>query len=367
MRFFRPLCLLLSLTVLISIFVVPSSAATNLVNPDFSQWENTTSVTSDSGGYKMRVLKIDDGALYLLQSTYLADVNGNRFYMSFSIDTVVLKAGNSYTFSMHIPSFEEIRAKSTYTLTDSQLLANLGDSWDISFCTRDASNTIIDSINFLTITKENYENLQGTDYVFSFECPDYSGSNPIIVISASNAFSNNWLFLDGSMMLVDNNEEDEDGLLAKIFEWFEKQFNAIGESFREITTNLHNGFNTLGDRISNFFINLGSSITNGLNSLLDGIGGWFQKFANVILYLKWTDEPPENPFKMEDGPLASVRGFFDDIVDYFADIEDDFETVIDSITGPVYLLDKFTERFEWLLGILGFTLLMIVISRFIGL
>lgn len=63
----------------------------------------------------------------------------------------------------------------------------------------------------------------------------------------------------------------------------------------------------------------------------------------------------------------SVSQFFDDLVEYLSGVSDDIETVIDSITGPVVLLDEFTKRFEWLFGIVTFVLLMIVASRFIGL
>ena len=84
------------------------------------------------------------------------------------------------------------------------------------------------------------------------------------------------------------------------------------------------------------------------------------------MYFVWDDEPPENPFKSVDGPLDKVEGFFDDLIDYLSGVGEDFEHVMDSISGPVYLLDHFTKRFEWILGILVFTLLLIVISRFIG-
>lgn len=63
----------------------------------------------------------------------------------------------------------------------------------------------------------------------------------------------------------------------------------------------------------------------------------------------------------------SVSQFFDDLVEYLSGVSDDIETVIDSITGPVVLLDEFTKRFEWLFGIVSFVLMMIVASRFIGL
>lgn len=63
----------------------------------------------------------------------------------------------------------------------------------------------------------------------------------------------------------------------------------------------------------------------------------------------------------------SVSQFFDDLVEYLSGVSDDIETVIDSITGPVVLLDEFTKRFEWLFGIVTFVLMMLVASRFIGL
>lgn len=376
MKFSRPLCLLLSLTILFSIFVVPSRAATNLINPNILEWENVTTSTSDIGKSLMYVHK--EGTIskpiYRLQPTIYGEgeVNGQPVttYSGWTLAPSMLRVGDNYTFRIHIPSPEEIRAVTDYTHSD-EYFANWigGVGFYICFGGFAADGSLTRVVEFVCINKDNYLSYAGRDLVYSFQCPDFNVSDPGIYIFNVDItyWSPSVLFLDDSLCLVNDSAVDEEGFFSRLFEWFQEKFDAIGDSFSNLGSNISSGLSGLGDRISDFFINLGSSITNGLNSLLDGIGGWFQKLGNLILYLQWTDTPPENPFKMEDGPLASVREFFDVIVDYFSDIEDDFESVIDSVTGPVYLLDKFTERFDWLLGILVFTLLMIVISRFIGL
>ncbi len=108
-----------------------------------------------------------------------------------------------------------------------------------------------------------------------------------------------------------------------------------------------------------------------LNALLFNISStfdsFFTKLGNLILYASWTDVPPENPFLLKESPMSSLTEKLDNISSAFDSAGESFENVIDSITGPVYLLDEFTKEFGWVLGILVFTLLVIVISRFIGL
>lgn len=107
-------------------------------------------------------------------------------------------------------------------------------------------------------------------------------------------------------------------------------------------------------------------------------GNFYSNDLNYWIYIKdlyveyvsiYDDGSTGDTGSDEEGTTEkkSVSQFFDDLVEYLSGVSDDIETVIDSITGPVVLLDEFTKRFEWLFGIVTFVLMMIVASRFIGL
>lgn len=151
----------------------------------------------------------------------------------------------------------------------------------------------------------------------------------------------------------------------RINSFFTNLGSTITTNFNSLTTNFKNNITSLGDRFSGFITSLGDRISGFFNNLFSKLDDLGTRIINYILY--FDDEIPENPFTGVDSPLDHVQGFFDDLIDYLTGIGDDIETVLDSITAPVSLLDTFTKRFEWLFGIVTFTLMMIVVSRFIGL
>lgn len=253
------------------------NAATNLVNPNLDEWEYMISSGYDSvqGTGEMNCSKVLAGSYitYYLQPTLLGYTGSDgdvSFYFGITLDETLLSAGKSYTFNMHILSPDEIRARTTFTWSDERF-ASAADGFFVGFGIVDSDGEIEIVLEFLSITAENYLSLAGTDFVSSFTCPDYSGGNPCIVIMASNAYSTSTMFFDDSMTLVDNSEEDEEGFFSRLFEWFEKKFNAIGDSFSNLGNKLSTGFSNLGDRIKTFFSDLGDSISSGLTTLKEGI------------------------------------------------------------------------------------------------
>ena len=98
------------------------------------------------------------------------------------------------------------------------------------------------------------------------------------------------------------------------------------------------------------------------NFLSNTLGG----FGNLILYFNWEGDYT-NPFEETNGPLDLVEGFFDGLIEYLSTVEESLTSVLDSITGGLDILDRFTSRFKWVLGLCVFALAILVVSRFIGL
>lgn len=350
-KFSRPLAFFLSFIISFSIFLVPSGAATNLINPDLTQW----SAPIPEAGFTV----LSYGDIYRLTADfqgYTGTDDNVSLYLGQIVDSAFLKAGNSYTFTCHIPSGAEIRALTTYTNTDAWFQSAYADAGlGIGFGFLNDDGTVDVVVDFISLTYDNWLSYAGKDFTHSFTCPDYSGSNPCIVIMGASTYKQSVFFL-GTMSLIDNAEEEEEGFLSKIFEWFQERFD-----------DLSGWFSNLGDRISDFFENLGQKLEDGLNGLLEGIGGWFQKLGNLILYLTWSEEVPENPFEAEDGPLDKVEGFFDELIDYLRNLKTDLLNLIDSVTAGIHIFDLFTDRFTWVKSLCLFAFALIIFSRFVGL
>ena len=363
-RFSRPLCLFLSLIILFTFFVVPSSAATNLVNPDLTQWQNVNlSNKLDSVPSEIQVLKYNN--FFRLVPDYVGNVGDStptHFWVGYMFDTSSLVVGHTYRFSIHIPSISELKKHSLLAdkpdnfFTDSYNEGSIG----ITFGSLNADGSISTFVELLTIDKNNFQNLMGTNYVYNFTCPDYSGGNPAIFIHAfhSSQSQNSYkhFFLGNDMTLIDEDDEEEENFFSRLFQWFQDRFD-----------DLSSWFSGLGDRIYGFFIDLADSIEEGLNGLLSGIGGWFQKLGNLILYLTWSDEVPENPFQSEEGPLDKVSGFFDGLINYLRNFKTDLLNLLDSVTAGIHVFDLFTERFPWVKSLCLFAFALIIFSRFVGL
>lgn len=354
MKFSRPLFFVFAFSLIISFLVVPASAAKNLINPNLKEW------VSPNPDAVMSVSVIGDGSLYRLSPAYQGTIESTNasVYLGYMLDRADLKSGNSYTFSFHLPSPDEIRACG-YSNTDSWFASQFSEGgFLIAFGTLNPNGEVEAIVELVTIDSSNFLTLAGKDYVHSFTCPDYSGGDPCIVMYSSRVYATSYIFLDGSLKLVNNSEEDKEGFLSSIFEWFEKKFQDL----------------------RNWFTGLSDSFDNAINGLLESIGGEFQKFGNLFLYLEYTDTPPDNPFDEIKTPLDDLEAAFDDDtpisdddsilvkgIKYIRSIPQSLITILDSITSGIHIFDLFTERFVWLKALCIFTLALIVLSRFVGL
>ncbi len=137
------------------------------------------------------------------------------------------------------------------------------------------------AVEFLTLNNSNYQNYLGKDFVKSFTCPDYEGTDPFIFIQCNKNNDSAPLFLDSSLMLIDNDEKDEEGFLAKLFDWFEEKFNNISSNFSA----LKNKFNELGSNIGGFFSDLGSDIGDWFSELGDNLRNWLNNLKQSVIDL----------------------------------------------------------------------------------
>ena len=308
------------------------SAATNLVNPKLNEWENV--VSSDfnppsTGEFKMVCQTINStssNVIYHLMPSllgYTGTEGDAPYYLGIAFDTVKLVTGNSYTFSMHVLSPQEIRDYTTIDWSDEIFLTRLQEGFTIGFGVKSSDGTVQMVSEFITFTQDNYLTLSGSDYVHSFTCPDYSGGNPCIYILGSGVWSSSHLFLDSSMMLVDNSEDDEEGFFSRLFEWFEKKFNAIGDSFSNLGNKLSTGFSNLGDRIKTFFSDLGTSISNGLNSVKEGIQNKLDQVKTTLV-------------ELGESLINGIKGLFVPDEDYILEWKDNLDKLLQDHLGMIY-------------------------------
>ncbi len=370
----RPLSILLCFVVFISSFTVTVHGADedNLIDSDLSNWtvlnpDKCSVLPATSSLYLIRIYGVQippanpegPSPIWYIGGAY--DLTDSRVIV-----------GNKYTLSFNFPDPDRYVSSSTGS---NSFVGDNSGTLIVGLC----SNISEDSIEpiegcYFTIDKNNFNSVKDSDIQLSFEMP--SGVvNPCICFYYMNFDGTNTVcFYLKDLKLVDESKAEEDNFFSRLFEWFEVKFKAISDSFSDLGIKLgelKNSFtesiSNLGNSIKGFFDDLGTKFSNAINSLGESIGGFFTKLGNLILYASWSDEPPENPFLLKESPMASLSERLNKISSAFDSAGENFENVIDSITGPVYLLDEFTEEFGWILGILVFTLLVIVISRFIGL
>ena len=372
----RPLSVLLCFIVFISALTVPVLGADeeNLIEPNLKNW----TILEDYKSSTTVITGSDTGGVQLVSISPAGEQNGYSANVGALYDiTSSYKVGDKYTLSFEFLNADKYIGGGVGIVSSKAFLDYNGVLY-VGLATSD--NTGVTAVDgyYVEINGDNYNQYVDSTITYSFEMP--SGVvNPCIFINfmaflpEADMVNNCWLaFRD--IKFINQTEADEQGFFDSLFEWFEVKFKAIGDSFSdlgdklgELKSSFTESISNLGNSIKGFFEDLGNKFNTAISSLGDSIGGFFTKLGNLILYAAWTDTPPENPFITEDKPLSSLSSRLHDISSSFASAGESFENVVDSITGPVYLLDEFTKEFGWILGILVFTLIFIVIARFIGL
>ena len=307
------------------------SAAENLVNPNLVQWDNVNNGNiTDSELSEVTITRYSD--FYRLNADYVGvvgDSNPTHFWVGHMFDASALKAGRKYNFSVHIPSISELRTHSSLAdKSDSYFTdAYNGGVLSVTFGTLKSDGSINSILELLTIDSTNYMDLMGTDYVYNFTCPDYSGGSPAIFIhlyhTSASLKSNPSFFLGNDMTLVDESEVEQDNFLTRIFEWFQEKFDAIGDAFSNLGNKLSTGFTNLGDRIKTFFSDLGTSISNGLNSVKEGIQNKLEQVKTTLV-------------ELGESLIQGIQNLFVPDEDYILEWKDNLDNLLQEHLGMIY-------------------------------
>jgi len=307
------------------------SAAENLVNPDLTQWDNVNlDGISNSEISEISVTKYTD--FFRLNGNYIGsvgDTNPTHYWVGHMFDTSALKAGRKYNFSVHIPSVSELKSNNYLSsFADSYFTdAYNGGVLAVTFGTLKTDGSINSILELLTIDGTNYQDLMGSDYVYNFTCPDYSGGSPAIFIHvyhySSFTKTNPAFFLGNDMTLVDEDAAEEDNFLSRIFEWFQEKFDAIGDAFSNLGNKLSTGFTNLGDRIKTFFSDLGTSISNGLNSVKEGIQNKLEQVKTTLV-------------ELGESLIQGIQNLFVPDEDYILEWKDNLDKLLQDHLGMIY-------------------------------
>lgn len=418
-KHFRLFSIFLVIILSFSFLSVNSFAAesTNLVDGNLSNWIDVGE--TDSNYFQSaNVFDYGNGYNYIevfpsSKSVFLLDL------------TEFLKIGESYKFSFGLPTTDGVNNSALTSCNIAWGLVDGGGYTDFPSVGASVFEIVINNEN-----KSNYLG-KNTTFEFTYTQGYKNTYLALVIEPREDLTSYNYLQLFISDIKLERVASQSEQKLDGILGWLQELWNSIVDGFSDlgssisslgttitnkltnvassitsklttVSTNITNGLSSLGTNIQNklgeVITNLSSAltdvwqrITSKLEQLKDNLVGEIQSSwqnintklgevitgltgelrmlgDNIINYLLFfDDEVPENPFEGVDSPLEHIQGFFDDLIDYLSNIGDDIETVIDSITGPVTLLDHFTKRFEWLFGIVTFTLMLIVVSRFIGL
>lgn len=343
--FLRFLSLVLSFSFIISYPLVTSAASSdvsdyfedsNLINPNLTQWENSSSLVSGPA-YSVSVFTC--GPYYRFYPNLTTVIEPYKNYIGYTLDRSSLVAGRTYTFSVTIPDFDDIRASTDYKNSDSWFASHfVGGGYSISFGMVDSSGVPQTICTLLDLNQNTYQDYLGKEFVTSFTCPEYSAGDPCIFIYSARADASGMYFIGSDMRLVDNETEEDKGFFSKLFQFLQDKFQELRDSFE--------GF---------------------VNGIVSGFSTELRKFANFLLYFSWSEEVPDNPFEAEDSLLSIWQSFINKAVTYVSTINSTITSHIDSFSSGVFVFDYFVEEFPWLKGLLIFTLSLIVVTRFIGL
>ncbi len=314
--------LCLCLCSLASLITVRASAASNLIDPNLSNWEESsnssgTAVTAHDNIYRLRVDTVSSGS---------ASIGAGFVY---TLPDLV--AGHSFTLSLKFPTSEEIAEAWGSDYTHSQLISHYtGSQLLIGFGYVDDSGELYSVNELFTVTEDNVQNFIGKTVSASFVAENTSGTPCIYIGSITNrtSFAN---FFVSNFVLIDNDDNSQElkgikGFLHNIY------WDTVGGVCDEEDcphSSPVTPHTSLAERFSNsfnaFFDNLNSkldSVNTDINSSTSSVGGWFSdigdklstNFTNNINTIKENFSGLITDMKESFSNLGSnISGFFDNL------------------------------------------------------
>lgn len=241
-----------------------------------------------------------------------------------------LKAGNSYTL--------------TYTVANNSVSGYVSG---FLYLTDDPEN-FDNSVELGSFTTENLTGKQ--DYSIQITYPDnFNGKQcylVVMLIVVPSKVNNNFVssspgFLISDFVFTNNNQSEEKidsilDLVSAIYHGIVGGEDSRGVVHDGLVQGIKNGLNSLGDRISNFFDNLGEKFGIDIGSLGDRIRDFFSNF--------W-----ENVSAGFDAIKDKIGDIGEGIKAKFQEIADSFTAFFDTFKPRVY------EEFLWTQGKVNWT------------
>lgn len=357
----RPLALFLSLfLILSSFFIIPvgASDSSNILDSNLTNWDCPDSVSVNS--YKNDIYRIYFNGFDITPDNpdYSTTFVGIRLKTS-------LVPQHNYTVSIKFPSAADINKALGTSLTDSQIISSLNSSSvkvliGIAYA-RSGAIAYSPSMCKSFTGSDFIQNYYGSSLAFDFTYETVTTGEPhfIIGFSVPTDYSNYTLVYVSDPVLSDNTTSESDSLLSRLFAFFTEKLQDLRDKLNSALDGVKQGIVSALDSLKEGFV-------SALSSLGDKLQSFFTGCINLVLYFDW-DGNYTNPFDSSDSPISSISSFLSDIQNYVSDSVKNFNTIIDSISGSIFLFDSFVQRYDWLFLLVSFSLVFIVLTRFIGL
>lgn len=272
-----------------------------------------------------------------------------------------------------------------------------GHEYQLSFATGvnfNAQTKIEVYLNSTLIYSDTISGAGAKKVSLNFKAPDFATSDTSIRIECSvgenvdsvSSGQNRGFLLSRDIAFNDNT--DNPGWLAKIFEKISALGDRIGSFFTDLKDNISEFFNSLGDRISGFFTDLKDNLTEKFNNLKqwfidlgDSIGEFFEMLKNYLLYFQnpvtldkdgvpiGADGKPvyTNPFASKIEQFKeTVNGWLQQIKDFVAQIDNSGAAVSSYIENGSSIVSGVLTAVPILTAVLTFALVLLVVRKVVG-
>lgn len=294
---------------------VSASDSENLIDSDLRTWQNYSSLNNNYDTLSVSYYESLD--MYRLSSSGTE----SGIFSGVLLDDTRLISGNSYTLSFLVPS-PEFMSDNGYSTTLDSILWHYSDTVivvGLGFLQANGEFYYHDTA-FIGFNEENIESYLGKTCSLTFTAESYTGT-PVVAIWIYNmenqGYGRYYYFKD--FTLIDNSQEEEDGFFARLFEWFQEKFDAIGESFS----------------------NLGNKLTELKDGFIEKITDLKDSFVNKITELKESfvaklEELKQSFIDLGNALIEGIKSLFIPDEQYILDWKDSLDVLLQEHLGIIY-------------------------------